>query len=665
MASSVSSLSSARRLALAVCTLSLAALTLTGCATSFVDNALPVVAKGAALSGTAHGGQQALVGANVYLFAAGTTGYGSASTSLLTPGAPGVATDSQGHGYVTTDAQGSWSVGGDYTCTPGAQLYILVTGGNPGVGGTASNTAIAMMTALGDCSSITASTFVIINELTTVAAAEALQQFIVDGTHIGSSSTNTAGLANAFLTTINMVGIADIQARTTTLAGNGNVPQATLHTLANALAACVNTASSSSTTCGSLLASAPYNNAPASDTLVAAVSIAQHPGYKTNTIYNLAASNPPFLPALTAAPNDFSIGITYTLGGVPEPGFLAIDAAGNVWSTNRASEKSPFTALDSIVKLSPQGAILSGASGFTAGGITLPEGIAIDIDGSSLWVANTPSTVVKLSSSGALAPGFPASSGSYPQGIAIDTGGNAWVSNSQGNNISEISTNGTLLKSGITAANFTSPQGVAIDYNAFIYVVGQGSSSVLKLNATGTVANTAPGYTGAGLNTPSGIALDNATRLWVANTNFSQTTGQQTAASDLSVLTSTGTAVTGSAGYGNATAGVANIVAIDGNGSAWTAFCTTQCVGGSVPNIVMEIDSTGAVISPTNGFQNSSFSAPQGVAIDASGNVWVANSGGQSNATPGSITQLVGVAAPVKTPAVAQLTGLNLVGIKP
>ena len=88
-------------------------------------------------------------------------------------------------------------------------------------------------------------------------------------------------------------------------------------------------------------------------------------------------------------------------------------------------------------------------------------------------------------------------------------------------------------------------------------------------------------------------------------------------------------------------------------------------MGGSVPNIVMEISSTGTVISPAGGFQNSDFSAPQGIAIDASGNVWVANSGGQSNATAGSITQLVGVAAPIKTPAVAQLTGLNLVGVKP
>jgi hypothetical protein len=649
--------------AAAVCAFSLAALT--GCAGNFASTASPATTTGFAIRGSAHGGQQPLSGANVYFFAAGNTGYASAATSLLIPGRSGVLTDSNGRGYVTTDSGGGWSISSDYVCNPTDQVYVLVTGGNPGLPGTVNNTGIAMMNALGSCSSINSSTFVIVNELSTVAAAEALQQFMTDGMHLGSSPTNSLGIQNAFLTVRNIVGIGETQARTLTPAGNGTVPQATLHTLANALAACVNTFSSASTTCGSLFASAPYHSAPATDTLVAALSIAQNPAYKPNTIYNLSTSNPPFLPALSQAPKDFSIGINYALGGVPEPGSMAIDAAGNVWVTNRASEKAPFQTGDSIVKLSPQGAVLSGASGFTAGGIFLPEGIAVDLDGSSLWVANTPGSVVKMTSNGTLAPGFPAAVGSYPQGIAIDTGGNAWVSNNQSNDIYAVAATGTILHSGITAANFSSLQGVAIDYNAFIYVVGEGSSSILKLAANGTVANAAPGFTGAGLNAPSGIAIDNSSRLWAANTNFSFTTGQQSGPSSLSVLTNSGTAVSGSNGYGNATAGVANILSIDGNGSAWTALCTSQCIGGSVPDSVMEISSTGTVLSPAGGFQNDSFASPQAVAIDSSGNVWVANSGGQSNSTPGSVTELVGLAGPVRTPTVAQLTGNNLLGAKP
>lgn len=637
--------------------------TLTGCSAGLLSTASPVAGQGMTMGGTVKGGQQPITGANIYLLAAGTTGYGAASTSLLTPGLNGVLVDGNGRGYVTTDANGHWSITGDYTCNANDQLYVLATGGNPGLAGTVNNTAIAMINALGSCSSIGPSTFVIINEISTVAAVTAVQQFMTDATHVSSSATNAKGIQNAFLTAKNMVGMGETVARTKTPAGNGTVPQTTIHTLGNALAACVNTSSSGSVTCGSLFsASGPVLP---TDTVGAMLNIAKNPGYRPATIYNLASSSPPFQPALSAAPKDFSLGVTYALGGTPEPGFLAIDVDGNVWATNRASEKSPFTATDSIVELSPVGALLSGANGYKAGGVNLPEGIAIDLDGHSLWVANSPGSVIKLTSSGALANGFPVSAGSYPQGIAVDTGGNAWVSNNQGNDVMQISGAGAVVKSGITATNFSSPQGVAIDYNGNIYIVSQGASSVMKLSAAGTVLSPGAGFTGAGLNAPSGVAVDNSARIWAVNTQFSFTTGQQTAPASLSVLTNAGVAVTGSTGYGNGGAGVANIVAIDGAGSAWTALCTTQCVGGSSPNAVVEVSSTGTLLSPASGFTNAGFDAPQAVAIDSSGNVWVANSAGQANSNPGSITQLVGVAAPVKTPLVQALNGLNLVGVRP
>jgi hypothetical protein len=78
-------------------------------------------------------------------------------------------------------------------------------------------------------------------------------------------------------------------------------------------------------------------------------------------------------------------------------------------------------------------------------------------------------------------------------------------------------------------------------------------------------------------------------------------------------------------------------------------------------------DSNGrTVLSAAGGFQHDGFSAPRAVAIKSAGNVWVANYGGQSNAFSGSVTELVGLAGPVKTPTVEQLTGVtNLSGAKP
>jgi hypothetical protein len=135
---------------------------------------------GARLTGSVHGGQQAIVGAQVYLFAANTTGYGgsgiaaspsNASLSLLTAGA-GRTLDSSGGAtngdyYVTTDANGGFSITGDYTCTQNSQVYLFALGGNPGSG---PNTAAGLMAVLGNCpaaGTFSSSLFVAVNEVST------------------------------------------------------------------------------------------------------------------------------------------------------------------------------------------------------------------------------------------------------------------------------------------------------------------------------------------------------------------------------------------------------------------------------------------------------------------------------------------------------------------
>jgi len=114
------------------------ALSLTGCAASFdpAPTPLPAQTSIGAITGKAYGGRQPIVGAQVYLVAASTTAYGgngiaastaNASTSLLTSNAnttkDTTSTDpTYNDYYATTDAEGFFSLSGDYTCTPGTQL---------------------------------------------------------------------------------------------------------------------------------------------------------------------------------------------------------------------------------------------------------------------------------------------------------------------------------------------------------------------------------------------------------------------------------------------------------------------------------------------------------------------------------------------------------------
>ncbi len=631
---------------------------LAGCSGSF--NSLPVAgaASVAGLQGGVHGGQQPITGSHVYLFAAGSTGYKSASTSLLNTSMSGVSTDGAGNGFVTTDANGAFTIAGDWNCVHATdQLYMLASGGNPGLAAGTNNGGISLIAALGTCSTISSSTFIIINEVSTAAAVTALSRFIQDGGHIGTSAGNATGLANAFATAANMVDIATNGARATTPAGNGTVPQAKLHTLANIFSSCVNTASRTSTQCASLFSLTPNSGVTPTGTLGAMIGIAQNQlSVNTAALLALSPPSPPFQPSLGSAPTDFTISVTYTLGsGTPLPAYVAIDGSGDVWISNYASVKSPAGA-DSIIKLSPVGAILSG-TGFTAGPVSAPQGLAID-DTGNVWVAGLGGRILRLNNAGAVTSGFPISAGSQPQAIALDTNGAAWISNAGDNTVWQISSSGTTLHSGITSPGFSVPEGIALDASGNVWAAGMGSNSILKLNSAGVVqSGSGAGFTGGGLNGPSGVQIDGTGNVWLANSTLGA------GASSISKFTNAGVAVSGSTGYGTGTPGYETQLAIDGGGQVLSASCGPKCVGAGVDNVIA-LDPSGSVNTPSTGYQNADFNAPQGAAIDASGNAWVANTAGQGNAIAGTVTEVVGALSPVKTPLQAAVKA-GLLGQQP
>jgi hypothetical protein len=612
---------------------------LTGCAS--LQTAVPTPISGAALSGRVFGGQPPISGSHVYLYASGNSGYGSPSTSLLSATQPGVTNDSNGNGYATTDANGTFSISGDYICpSANAQVYLLAVGGNPGLTAGTSNNAITLMAGLGNCGNLTTSTRVNINEVTTAASVTALQQFMADTTHIGSSSTNTAGLATAFAEIPNLVSISDGSARTATLLGNGSVPQAKLNTLGNILAPCVNSASNASPACTSLFSAAtPNGSAAPTEVAGAMLFIALNPGSHVSSLYNQSSAFAAFQPQLAAAPNDFSVGITYTGGNLTAPGFIAIDSSGNAWVANCPSCQ-PSVGTDSIVGFNSGGAVLSGSLGYTAG-IHKPQGLAFDLLG-NLWSTNSaagskPDEVVKQTSGG-LAFAFNDSTIGGLQGLAIDSSNNAWVTNRSLNNIVKINSGGTRTQAPVTSPGFTGPTGINIDGSGIIFAAGNTSNSILKFNTSGTVLTPPGGYTGSGLSQPIGISIDAADHIWTVDNLGS-------AISELNG--SDGSTVSGSPGYFNGLSN-ASILAIDGLGTVWYANCRAACGDGSgKADNVVHISSNGVAINPSDGLQDSNFSKVGTAAIDPSGNLWVTNN------TGGSVTKLIGVAAPVRTPLAA------------
>jgi hypothetical protein len=213
----------------------LSLLPLAGCA---LQETTSNAAQPLALTGNIHGGQQPVAGAHVYVKYSGTGGMGSAAADAVQ--ASGSLHDSLGN-YILSDSNGNFNFGFLVTCGSGTQVYILATQGNPGLGDGVNNPHIALMTLLGTCKNFT-STYVQVNEVTTVAAVYALGRMLHDVTHLATSGTNQAtGLALAGPLAEALGSSTTGLAPTRVPADTGTSPYKMVNLLANAIASCINT----------------------------------------------------------------------------------------------------------------------------------------------------------------------------------------------------------------------------------------------------------------------------------------------------------------------------------------------------------------------------------------------------------------------------------------
>jgi hypothetical protein len=630
------------RFAAPLCLLGLSSL-LTGCTLQTTAPAADITS--ASITGTVHGGSQPIYGARVYLLTPNPTGYAgpglptsrnNASISLLGPTSHNFVPDTIGY-YATTDSTtGGFSLAGNYSCTNGylqsngspsvtlsgsEQVYLYVLGGQAANIASA-NRSSGLLVALGPCNSPTLQ--VTVNELTTAATAYAFAGFATDATHIGSSGSALAlqGLTNAFANVANLAAVSNGSAAVS--ATNITRPVANINTIANILSACVDGLTANAN-CGTLFkyteSSGATGTAP-TDTATAATNLAHNP-YPTSAgmtaLWGLApGAGSPYAPGLTSQPNDFTLGLTLAGNGLNGDQFLAIDAAGNAWVTNSYS-LSEFTSTGAAATGSP----------YTGGGLSqYTEGLAIDSSG-NLWIPNAlASNVSVFSSAGTPLPNTPYSGGGLrqPQCVAIDASGNAWFANTLGTSISALASNGTPLSgSPFPGSNYAECLGISPANQ--IWVSNTYNTLSVFTNAGSTVAGSP--FSGGGLNGPFGIAFDLSGNAWSGNIY----------GNNLSVFTNAGVPLTGSP-FGGAGISYPVFPAIDSVGNVWIADQTAHRIS--------ELSSSGAAITPASGYTGGITGNTNYPAIDGSGNVWVT----QSNAT---VTELIGAAAPVVTPVVANL----------
>ena len=268
----------------------------------------------APFQGMVNGGRdRAIVGARVYVLEASTAGFGRPSISLLTAAA-GHPADSLGH-YVLTGEYGGFSIAGDYTCTAGRPVYLLVRGGDSG--GSGVNSAIGLMASLGACPASgtfsRSQPFVVVNEVTTVAIAYGLAASAIDATHISAGGAGALATGTATAARLASVSTGFVNARTTTEPSHKMVD-----TVANILAACINSGGPGSSACTTLFNGSRSGGASGTlpaDTAAAALNIAHNPRANILELYHLQSIETPlFEPAYVSPPADF------TLASLPDRG---------------------------------------------------------------------------------------------------------------------------------------------------------------------------------------------------------------------------------------------------------------------------------------------------------------------------------------------------------
>jgi hypothetical protein len=527
-----------------------------------------------------------------------------------------------------------------------------------------------------------------INERTTVATGFALAEFVTDGRIAGKAPGLHNGAAMVGdLVNVRTGGLDRVLAS----APNGTETSSLreFNTLANMAAGCERSVAS----CARLMRLARPPGAPPPGGVLAAIAdIARSPWHNVRALLALALSGPaPYRPALQREqrPDAWTLALRFVGDGdtMNGPGNMAIDARGDVWSTdNYQYSRNPLENVcgaDYLLEFTPTGQYVPG-SPFHGGGLDGSGfGITLDPHG-NVWVGNfgfssevcAPDTVhdsvSEFSSSGApLSPsasststgGFTDGPISYPQGTVSDRHGNIWIANCGSDSLTVYPDGDHTVPDRIPLA-IHAPFDIAFNGRGQAFVTGNGDNAVEMVNADGTQALSAP-ITGGGIDKPLGIAADIQGDMWVADSGFVDVPCPNTArpprthAGSITLLHSNGSLAQDQPFTGGGLT-VPWGIAVDGHDDVWVAnfsgqrlseFCgveTANCPPGA---------HAGEPISPSTGYGFDGLVRNTGVQIDPSGNVWVANNWKTypfPALNPGGYQMVVflGLAGPLRTPLI-------------
>jgi uncharacterized protein (TIGR03437 family) len=342
---------------------------------------------------------------------------------------------------------------------------------------------------------------------------------------------------------------------------------------------------------------------------------------------------------------------------------IAFDSSGNLYIADGSNNRIRKVSGGMITTIAGNGTGFGGDNGpATSAQLDLPSGVAVDST-SDLYIGDARNGRVRkvsngvittiagngtVGSSGDNGPATAAQLNGYVYGLALDSAGNLYIADAyncrvrkvSNGVISTIAGNGTPGFSGdngpAASAQVNVPGGIAVDSAGNVFIADTNNHRIRKVSngvittvagsVTGGFAGDGGDATNAQLSFPAGVTVDSAGNLYIADTNNARIRRVSggvitTVAGNGSLLYSGDNGPATSAGLSYPSS-----VAVDLAGSLYIAGDPSRIrkVSGGVITTIAGAGATAADGTPP---ANAALDQPISVAVDASGNVFVTDSG--------------------------------------